>query len=99
MDEVQREVQQEERCVVGGDLNGHIGQDNGGVRRMHGVEVWERTAEEVLGKSPRKTPRNGKESWWWAPNCKEKLDRNKEMKKVYVKERTEEPKDMLKEVN
>ena len=36
MDEVQRKAPPEEKCVVGGDLNGHIGQDNDGVRRVHG---------------------------------------------------------------
>ena len=36
LDEVQGEVPKEERCIVGGDLNGHIGQDNEGVRRVHG---------------------------------------------------------------
>ncbi|KAK3877071.1 hypothetical protein Pcinc_018203 [Petrolisthes cinctipes] len=187
MDKVQREVPQEERCVVGGDLNGHIGQDNGGVRRVHGgregapervkstfscteevedckvrqgervgaqhspvvaklavrtrrsgvvrgeprirwwklrdeavrqeykrkvleridnkedVDQWWKMnsevikgmAEEVLGKKPK----NGKESWWWSPNCNEKIERKKEMKKAYDKELTEERKVMLKEAN
>ncbi|KAK3870129.1 hypothetical protein Pcinc_024608 [Petrolisthes cinctipes] len=56
-------------------------------------------AEEVHGKASGKKPRNGKESWWWCPNCKEKIEKKKEMKKAYDKERTEERKSMWKDSN
>ena len=67
--------------------------------RISNSETIKRTAEEVLGKSSGKKPRNGKESWWWSSNCKEKIEKKKEMKKAYDKERTEERKAMLKDAN
>ena len=36
MDEVLRGIPAEERCIVGGDLNGHIGRDKTGYERIHG---------------------------------------------------------------
>ncbi|XP_076041788.1 uncharacterized protein LOC143025674 [Oratosquilla oratoria] len=68
------------------------------IGRLEDVDLWwkmnsdviRRTAEEVLGKSSGKKPRNCKESWWWSPNCKEKIEKKEEMKKAYDKERTEE---------
>ncbi|XP_076043771.1 uncharacterized protein LOC143026873 [Oratosquilla oratoria] len=61
--------------------------------------VIKRTAEELLGKSSGKKPRSYKVSWWWSPNCKEKIEKKKEMKKAYGKKRTEERRVLLKEAN
>ena len=36
MDEVQRGIPAEERSIVGGDLNGHVGRDKTGFERVHG---------------------------------------------------------------
>lgn len=62
-------------------------------------EVIRSTAEEVLGKSSGKKSRNGREYWWWSPNCKEKIEKKKELKKAYDRERTEEGTAMLKDIN
>ncbi|KAK3856231.1 hypothetical protein Pcinc_037429 [Petrolisthes cinctipes] len=77
------------------------------IEKAEGVDQWwkrnseviKSTAEEVLGKTSGKKPRNGKESWWWCPNCKENIEKKKEMKKAYDKERTEERKAMWKDAN
>lgn len=37
-------------------------------------EAIKKTAEEVLEKSSVKKPGNGKESWWWSPDFKEKTE-------------------------
>ncbi|KAK3865434.1 hypothetical protein Pcinc_028962 [Petrolisthes cinctipes] len=66
-----------------------------GKRWKMNSKVIKGMAEEVLGKKPK----NGKESWWWSPDCNEKIERKKEMKKAYDKELTEERKVMLKEAN
>ncbi|XP_045112277.1 craniofacial development protein 2-like [Portunus trituberculatus] len=43
MDSLIPEVPENERIVLGGDLNGHIGQENANIQRVHGgwgVKIW-----------------------------------------------------------
>ena len=52
MDEVQRSIPEGERCIIGADLNGHIGSDNrGGAERVHsgkGMGIINEEGESVL---------------------------------------------------
>lgn len=51
MNEVQRKVPPEKRCIMGGDLNRYIGLDNDGVSRVHGgkgIRVRNKKEENAL---------------------------------------------------
>ena len=62
-------------------------------------EIIIKAGEETLGKSSGRKPRNNKESWWWSPQCSEAIEKKKNAKKTYDRERTEENKVILKEAN
>ncbi|XP_064116696.1 uncharacterized protein LOC135222538 [Macrobrachium nipponense] len=114
LEEEMEKVPADERCLVSGDLNGHVGQNNHVISSIHEEitheieefdEWWNRTMEiklrvarEILGESNGMIFEN-KETWWFSEEAEDATKQKREAKKRLEGTQMEEGWMVYKEAN